>query len=125
MSLHDEEQFLFEPFDLGEADARPVRRTTEPSLPIILLSAAGGILGLYVAYIVLDLSPQLTAAMTTLSLCIGLGSVGAVLSFLTDSGAALSNIALSCGLAVLTILFFSLCTLAGAMTATLILTWGG
>ena len=129
MSLHDEEQFQFEPFDLGEADARPVRRSTEPSLPIILLSAAGGIaggiLGLYVAYIVLDLSPQLTAAMTTLSLCIGLGSVGAVLSFLTDSGAALSNIALSCGLAVLTILFFSLCTLAGAMTATLILTWGG
>lgn len=128
MSLQTEKQLPFEPYEFTESNARATYRAAEPSLPIILLSAAGGIaggiLGLYVAYIVLDLSPQLTAAITTLALCISLGSVGALLSALTESRAAFGNIALSCGLVVLTILFFSLCTLAGAMTATLILTWG-
>jgi hypothetical protein len=128
MTLQDEKHLPFEPYDFTDVNLRTARRSAEPSLPIILLSAAGGIaggiLGLYVAYIVLDLSPQLTAAVTTLALCISLGSVGALLSSLTASRAAFGNIALSCGLVVLTLLFFSLCMLAGAMTATLILTWG-
>lgn len=86
---------------------------------------AGGILGLYVAYIALDLSAELSAAVATLSLCLALGITGAGLSALTGSRSAAGNIALSCGLVVLTVLFFSLCTLAGALVATFILTAGG
>lgn len=132
--LLDEKISPLEPYDFNANDAAYDprdydRRSSEPSLPIVLLSAAGGIaggaIGLYVAYIALDLSLQLTAAITTLSLCTALGSTGALLSMLTGSRAAFGNIALSCGLVILATLFFSICTLAGAMTATLILTWGG
>ena len=100
-----------------------------PSLPIILMSAAGGIaagiIGLYIAYIVLDLSVQLSAAVATLSLCSVLGFSSAGLSTLSGSRAIGANIALSCGLILMTLIFFGFCTLAGAVTATLILTWGG
>lgn len=98
-----------------------------PSLPIILISAASGIaagvLGLYVAYIVLDLSVQLSAAVATLSLCVALGISGSFFSSLTGSRAAIGNIALSCGVVLLVTIFFSLCTLTGAIFASLILTW--
>jgi hypothetical protein len=80
---HAEINSLFDQYDadavsryraLGE-DAYSQRG---PSLPVILISAAsgiaGGVLGLYVAYIALDLNVQLSAAVATLSLCAALGS---------------------------------------------------
>ncbi len=98
-----------------------------PSLPIILMSAASGIaagvLGLYVAYIALDLNVQVSAAIATLSLCIALGVSGSFFTSLTGSRAATGNIALSCGLVLLVLVFFGLCTLTGALFASLILTW--
>lgn len=96
------------------------------SLPIILISAAcgiaGGILGIYIGYIALDLSVQWSAALGTLALCFGLGGSGALLSSLTDSHSAFGNIVFSCGLVLLSTIFLGLCTLVGAVMATLMLT---
>lgn len=101
---------------------------TSLSLPIILMSAAsgiaGGVIGLYIAYIVLDLNVQLSAAVATLSLCSALGITGAGLTALAGSRAVSGNLALSCGVILLTLVFFGFCMLAGAAAATLVLTWG-
>ena len=97
-----------------------------PSLPIILLSAASGvsagIIALYITYYLLGLPLEWSVALAILALSAALGSTGALLSSLTGSRAATSNIAFSCGLIVVTLLFFALCTFVGAMAATFILT---
>ncbi|MCX6045802.1 MAG: hypothetical protein NT075_11875 [Chloroflexi bacterium] len=97
-----------------------------PSLPIILLSAASGvsagIIALYITYYLLGLPLEWSVALAILVLSAALGSTGALLSSLTGSRAATSNIAFSCGLIVVTLLFFALCTFVGAMAATFILT---
>ena len=97
-----------------------------PSTPIILISAAFGIglavVSLYVAYQLLGMNIQISAGIATLALSLGLGISGALLSSLTESRAAVANIFFSCGLVVATLLFFGLCTLVGAIAATLLLT---
>lgn len=100
-----------------------------PSLPIILLSAAsaiaGGIIALYVTYRLLALEIELSAGIATFCASVALGVTGAGLSALTNSRAAVSNIAFSCGLIVISVLFLGICTLLGAVTALLIVMVGG
>jgi hypothetical protein len=124
---------LFEQYDPGaaarySASDEAANDQQGPSLPVILVSAAsgiaGGVLGLYIAYIALDLNVQASAAVATLALCISLGISGASLSALTGSRSTTGNIALSCGLILLVTVFFGLCTLTGAVFASLVLTWG-
>jgi len=97
-----------------------------PSLPIILLSAASGIsagiIALYITYRTFGLAIEWSVAIAVLCLSAALGCTGALLSTLTGSRAAMSNIAFSCGLILITLLFFALCTLVGAIAATFILT---
>ncbi len=92
-----------------------------PSLPIILLSAAsaiaGGIITLYITYRLLALEIEVSAGIATFCASIALGITGAGLSILSGSRAAMSNIAFSCGLIVISILFLGVCTLLGAVTA--------
>ncbi|CAN5674129.1 hypothetical protein BH10CHL1_BH10CHL1_46740 [soil metagenome] len=109
-------------FNLPDTD----NERSAPSLPIILLSAASGvsagIIALYITYNLVGLAIEWSVAIAVLSLSVALGSTGAMLSMLTGSRAATSNIAFSCGLIVVTLLFFALCTFVGAMAATFILT---
>ncbi len=106
--------------DIDEADE------SRPSLPIILLSAASGIgaaiIALYVTYNSFGLGIEWSAGIATLCLSVALGGMGALLSAATGSRAAVGNIAFSCGLILITLLFFALCTLFGALAATFILT---
>ena len=99
-----------------------------PSLPIILLSTAtglaSGILGLYISYRAIGLGAPLSASVATLCLLAGLSISAAMLSILTDSRAVLANIGFSCGLILLSLLFFGLCSLMGALAAMLILLYG-
>jgi hypothetical protein len=100
-----------------------------PSLPIILLSAASaiasGVITLYVTYRLLALEIELSAGIATFFASVALGVTGAGLSVLTGSRAAMSNIAFSCGLIVISVLFLGICTLIGAVTALLLTMMGG
>src|SRR5262249_11087584 len=101
-------------------------QTATPSLPIILLSTASGIgvgiMVLYITYNLLRLPIEWSVAAAVFCLSMALGSTGALLSLLTGSRSAVMNIAFSCGLIVVTLLFFALCTFVGALAATFILT---
>ena len=101
---------------------------SSPSLPIIFISAAcgigGGIIGFYFANVLAGLGVEVSAGIATLSLCFGLGLSGALLSYVTGSHAAVSNILFSCGLIAIALLFLAFCTVAGALTATLFLAFG-
>ena len=109
---------LFEGYD-------PALDDDQPSLIIILLSAACGVgasvIGLYLTYTVLqwDAPPSVFVAVLAMSLTLGI--VGAGLSTLTGSRAAVKNIVFSCGLVLLAGIFLGLCTVAGAVAATLLL----
>ena len=96
-----------------------------PSLPIILLSAASAIAGfisaLYVAYREMAFGIEMSAAIATLFGSAVLGITGASLSALTRTRAATSNIAFSCGLILLSLLFLGLCLLVGAVGAFLLM----
>ncbi|HRW04077.1 MAG TPA: hypothetical protein P5121_03210 [Caldilineaceae bacterium] len=96
-----------------------------PSLPIILLSAASAIAGfitaLYVAYRELAFDIEISAAIATFFGSMVLGITGASLSAMTRTRAATSNIAFSCGLILLSLLFFGLCLLVGAVGAFLLM----
>jgi hypothetical protein len=98
---------------------------TRPSLAIILISAAcgiaGGVVGFYVTRIGLRWEPQPSVFVAVLSLSLGMGAAGAGLSALTGSRAAVANIVFSCALIGATLLFFALCSLIGALGATLLL----
>lgn len=100
-----------------------------PSLPIILLSAAsalaGGIITLYITYRLFGVAIELSAGLATLGASIALGVTGAGLSIITGSRAAMSNIAFSCGLIVISGLFLGICTLMGAVMALLLTMMGG
>lgn len=100
-----------------------------PSLPIILISAASaiasGIIVLYVTYRLLALEIALSAGIATFCASIALGITGAGLSLLTGSRAAASNIAFSCGLIIISVLFLGVCTLLGAVTALVLVLLSG
>lgn len=97
---------------------------TRPSLAIILISAAcgiaGGVVGLYVTRIGLRWEVPPSVFVAVLGLSLGLGASGAGLSALTGSRAAIANIVFSCGLIGASLVFFALCSLAGAIGATLL-----
>ncbi len=99
--------------------------TTSPSLPIILLSAAsaiaGGVIALYLAYREFALSIELSAAIATFVGSMAMGITGATFSALTGSRAAASNIAFSCGLILISLLFMGICALVGAAAALFLL----
>jgi hypothetical protein len=99
-----------------------------PSLPIILISAAfgiaGGVIGLYVPYTALGWALPVSVFIAVLCASAGLGVSGAGLTLLTGTRAALANIAMSCGLIVISLVFLSLCMLIGALTATLLMLYG-
>lgn len=107
-----------------EADTFSVG-TTSPSLPIILLSAAsaiaGGVIALYLAYREFALSIELSAAIATFVASVAMGVTGAIFSALTGSRAATSNIAFSCGLILISLLFMGICALVGAAAALFLL----
>ncbi len=97
---------------------------TGPSLPIILLSAASaiaaGITSLYISYRLLEFGIELSAGIATFCASMALGITGAGLSLLSGSRAAMGNIAFSCGLIVISLLFLGVCTLLGAIMALVI-----
>ena len=97
----------------------------QPSLIIILLSAAcgvgAGVIGLYVTYIVLGWDAPPSVFVAVLAMSLALGVVGAGLSIVTASRAALKNIVFSCGLVLLAVIFLGLCMVAGAVAAALLL----
>ncbi len=103
----------------------PALDDDQPSLVIILLSAASGVgagvIGLYVTYTVLgwDAPPSVFVAVLAMSLTLGV--VGAGLSVVTASRAAIKNIAFSCGLVLIAAVFLGLCMLAGAVAAAMLL----
>ena len=103
-------------------------RDVSPSLPIILLSAACGLgvgmLGFYLGYSILHLGVSWSAAIATFGLLGGVAVVAGVLTVASRSQALLSNIGFSCGLIVMSMLFLGLCTLVGAIVATLVLILG-
>lgn len=80
-----------------------------------------GIIGYYIAYQKFGASIQTSAAIATLSLCLGISLSATTLSILTGSGATLSNISFSCGLILLCVLFFGLCAIVGALAAAVLL----
>ena len=100
-----------------------------PSLPIILLSAASAIAGfitaLYIAYRELAFGIEMSAAIATFFASAILGITGAALSAITRTRSAMSNIAFSCGLILLTIVFFGLCLFVGAIGAFILMMLAG
>jgi hypothetical protein len=97
----------------------------QPSLLIILLSAAcgvgAGVIGLYITYTVLGWEAPPSVFVAVVAMSVALGVVGAGLSIVTASRAALKNIVFSCGLVLLAALFLGLCMVAGAVAAALFL----
>lgn len=97
---------------------------TAPSLPIILFSAAsgvaGGVIALYVSFMVLGLSSALSAGIGVLALLFSLGVSGAILSAATRTRGAPVNIVFSCVLVILAALFMGVCVMAGAVLAALL-----
>ncbi len=100
-----------------------------PSLPVILLSAAfgiaGGVIGLYATYTVLGWELPASVFVAVLGASAALGVSGAGLTALTGARAAVANIAMSCGLIVLSLFFLGLCMVVGALAATLLMIYGG
>ena len=103
----------------------PALDEEQPSLIIILLSAAcgvgAGVIGLYVTYTVLGWDAPPSVFVAVLAMSLALGVVGAGLSIVTASRAALKNIVFSCGLVLLAVIFLGLCMVAGAVAAALLL----
>ncbi|MEM7130870.1 MAG: hypothetical protein AAF702_31405 [Chloroflexota bacterium] len=116
------------PLSEGLLDLEPEAFTvqdTAPSAPIILLSAAFGLIcgmiGLFLMYAVNGYTLELSIGVGLICLSIGLifSSVG--LTTLAGSSALVSNLAFGCGVIVISVMFFALCTLSGALAATLII----
>ncbi len=120
LELDDIADDVIDPMDEGN---------TGPSLPIILLSAASaiasGVIILYIAYRLLGVEIEWSAGVATFGASIALGITGAGLSLLTGSRAAMSNIAFSCGLIVISVFFLGVCTLLGAVTDLLLTMMSG
>lgn len=119
--------------DLGYAEElnryAPDNTPQGPSLPIILLSTASAIAGfivaLYLAYREFAFRIEISAAIATFFASAVLGITGATLSAITGARSAVSNIAFSCGLILISVLFFGLCLLVGAFGALLLLLISG
>lgn len=103
----------------------PALDEDQPSLIIILLSAAcgvgAGVIGLYITYTVLQWDAPPSVFVAVLAMSLTLGVVGAGLSIVTASSAAIKNIAFSCGLVLIAAVFLGLCMLAGAVAAAMLL----
>ncbi|MEX1019571.1 MAG: hypothetical protein WDZ49_07930 [Litorilinea sp.] len=119
--------FFLEDVDLDALEAAAPEFAPDdatPSLPVILVSAAcglgGGVIGLYLAYVVFAWPLPWVAAASTLALLFSLGISGALMSAATGTRAAPANILFSCGLLLAATLFLGLCSVVGALTATLI-----
>lgn len=114
----DESRLSYEEYELEIEETRP-------SLSIILISAACGIacgvVSLYITRINLRWELQPSVFVAVLGLSLGMGAAGAGLSALTGSRAAIANIVFSCALIGASLLFFALCSLVGALGATLLL----
>ena len=112
------------PYDDRESDFDD----SGPSLPIILISAAagiaGGVIGLYITYNVLGWDLPASVFVAVLCASAGLGVSGASLTALTGTKAAAANIAMSCALILVSLVFLSLCMLSGAIVATLLVLFG-
>lgn len=97
---------------------------TAPSLPIILFSAAsgvaGGAIGLYASFVVLELGSVVSAGIGMLALLFSLGVSGAILSAATRTKGAPVNIVFSCVVVILATLFMGVCVMAGAVLAALL-----
>jgi hypothetical protein len=100
-----------------------------PSLPIILISAAfgiaGGVIGLYAPYTVLGWELPVSIFIAVLCASVSLGVSGAGLTLLTGTRAAMANVAMSCGLIVISLVFLGLCMLVGALAATVLVLYSG
>ena len=81
---------------------------------------AGGVIGLYISYGLLDLSIAFSAGFTTLGLLFGMGISGAALSATTGERGAVVNMVFSCTLIMLIIMFMTTCAVVGAVIATLL-----
>lgn len=119
-------QSSYQPLDLLFSDSsveQDVDRAA-PSLPIILISAAcgiaSGVFGLYIGYVLLNLSIPLSAGLATLSMLFGLGISGAALTAAIGQRGAFYNMLFSCTLIVLVILFMTICATVGAIVATML-----
>lgn len=114
--------FLYDDRELGFDNSGP-------SLPIILISAAfgiaAGVIGLYVTYTVLQWDLPLSTFLAVLCGSAALGISGAGLTVLTGTRAGFANIAMSCGLIVISLVCLGLCMLLGALAATLLVIFGG
>lgn len=114
----DESRLPYEEYELEIEETRP-------SLPIILISAAcgiaGGVVSLYITRMTLRWELQPSVFVAVLGLSLGMGAAGAGLSVLTGSRAAIANIVFSCALIGASLVFFALCSLVGALGATLLL----
>lgn len=96
-----------------------------PSIPIILLSSAFGLvcgmIGLFLSYGVVGFGVEWSVAACMISTFVGLAVSSIGLSILSESSAYLGNLLFGCGLIVLSVLFFTLCTVAGALASAIIL----
>ena len=92
--------------------AQPAADDNRPSLPVILISAAcgiaGGSIGLYLGYVAFGLNVAYSAGIATLCMLFGLGVSGAVLTAVSKQRNAFINIAFSCTLIVLVVLFMTI-----------------
>ncbi len=99
-----------------------------PSLPIVLFSAAtgiaGAIIGFFLAWEILGWQASWSVAAAVLLLCAGVGVSNGLLSAATGSRAGIANIGFSCGVILLTLIFFGLCGVVGGLAATIIIAAG-
>jgi hypothetical protein len=94
-----------------------------PTLPIILISLFVGLgtamLGLYIAYAMVGLSREWSAAVSTLGLVGAVSGVAAFLSALHDRRTIGMNIGFSCALTFLLLAFVGFCLIVGIFAATI------
>ena len=92
-----------------------------PSLPAILLTAAFAIacaaVSLYIAHWPLGYDLRASSVLAVWVLCVTFGPLGFVCSQWVGSPTIGRNIGLGCGLTLVTLLFFGLCGLMGALAA--------
>lgn len=85
---------------------------------------SSGAISLYITYTLLRFNAQSSAAVVTICTLGAVALVATGLSSLTRSRAVLSNLSFSCGLVVLSLLFFSFCMAVGAVIAAFVLSVG-
>lgn len=81
-------------------------------------------LGLYIAYVLMALSREWSAAVATLGLVAAVSGVSAFLSALHDRRTIGMNIGFSCALTFLLLAFVGFCLIVGILAATVALLIG-